>query len=113
MEEQIKSRKVYWTIGEAAAELGESTSLVRFWANRFEKFIKPFRNNKGNRLFSKEDLEMLKRIHFYVKERGMKLDGVENILKGNREGGDNTTEVVERLGAVKKQLEEIMNELDR
>ena len=47
--------KLYYTIGEVAEILGESTSLVRFWANSFPDFIKPARNKKGNRLFSAQD----------------------------------------------------------
>ncbi len=46
-------------MGEVAEMLGESTSLVRFWANEFPKFVKPHRNAKGNRLFTKEDVESL------------------------------------------------------
>ena len=49
--------KLYYTIGEAADILGESTSLVRFWSNSFPKYIKPKRNAKGNRLFTAEDLD--------------------------------------------------------
>ena len=43
--------KLYYTIGEISEILGESTSLVRFWAQKFPDFIKPARNKKGNRLF--------------------------------------------------------------
>ena len=45
--------KYFYTVGEVAEILGESTSLVRFWANEFPKFIRPQRNAKGNRLFSR------------------------------------------------------------
>ena len=31
--------KYLYTVGEVAGILGESTSLVRFWANEFPKFI--------------------------------------------------------------------------
>ena len=31
--------KLYYTVGEVAAELGEQTSLVRFWSNTFSKFF--------------------------------------------------------------------------
>ena len=42
--------KLLYTMGEVAERLGESTSAVRYWSNYFEKFIKPARNAKGNRL---------------------------------------------------------------
>mgnify|MGYP002682133468 FL=1 len=48
--------KMYYSIGEVAQILGESTSLVRFWSTTFSDFIKPVRNKKGNRLFTAEDL---------------------------------------------------------
>ena len=40
--------KLFYSIGEVAEILGESTSLVRFWSNSFPAFIKPDRNAKGN-----------------------------------------------------------------
>ena len=55
----MNMEKLYYTIGEAAEILGESTSLVRFWSNSFPKYIKPKRNAKGNRLFTAEDMDCL------------------------------------------------------
>ena len=52
--------KYLYTIGEVAEILGESVSLVRFWSNEFSKFIKPQRNAKGNRLYTKEDVDKFK-----------------------------------------------------
>ena len=59
--------KLYYTIGEVASILGESTSLVRFWSNSFEKYIKPHRNAKGNRLYTADDIELLKQVYYLVK----------------------------------------------
>ena len=59
--------KYLYTIGEVAEILGENVSLVRFWSNEFPKFIKPQRNAKGNRLYTKEDIETFKYIHLLVK----------------------------------------------
>ena len=52
--------KYLYTIGEVAEILGENVSLVRFWSNEFPKFIRPQRNAKGNRLYTKEDIETFK-----------------------------------------------------
>ena len=54
--------KYFYTVGEVAEILGESTSLVRFWANEFPKYIRPQRNAKGNRLF--RVLEMCVPVYF-------------------------------------------------
>ncbi len=103
--------KLYFTMGEAAEILGESTSLVRFWSNEFPKFIKPRRNAKGNRIFSKEDIETLKYIHVMVKVEGMTLEGAAKRLKGDRKEVINKARVLDSLKAIRSQLAEIRREL--
>lgn len=103
--------KYFYTIGEVAEILGESTSLVRFWSNEFPKFIKPQRNAKGNRLFTKEDLETFKHIHLLVKVEGLTLEGTAKRLKGDRKEVVNKARVLENLRAIRQQLTEIRQDL--
>ncbi len=98
-------------MGEVADILGESTSLVRFWANEFPKFIKPQRNAKGNRLFTKDDVETLKHIHILVKVEGLTLEGAAKRLRGDRKDVINKSRVLESLKAIRNQLSEIRKEL--
>ena len=100
-----------YTIGEVAEILGESTSLVRFWANEFPKFIKPQRNAKGNRLFTKEDVETFKHIHLLVKVEGLTLEGAAKRLKGEKKDVINKARVLESLRNIRTQLEEIKDTL--
>ena len=103
--------KDLYTIGEVAEILGESTSLVRFWANEFPKFIKPQRNAKGNRLFTKEDVETFKHIHLLVKVEGLTLEGAAKRLKGEKKDVINKAKVLESLRNIRQQLEEIKDTL--
>ena len=103
--------KYLYTIGEVAEILGESVSLVRFWANEFPKFIKPQRNAKGNRLFTKEDVETFKHIHLLVKIEGLTLEGAAKRLKGEKKGVINTARVLETLKKIRQQLSEIRETL--
>lgn len=103
--------KYLYTIGETAEILGESTSLVRFWANEFPKFIKPQRNAKGNRLFTKEDIETFKHIHLLVKVEGLTLEGAAKRLKGERKDVISKAKVLESLRKIRTQLEEIKEDL--
>ena len=103
--------KYFYTIGEVAGILGESTSLVRFWANEFPKFIHPQRNAKGNRLFSKDDVETFKHIHLLVKVEGLTLEGAAKRLRGERKDVINKTKVLESLKGIRQQLAEIREEL--
>ena len=103
--------KYFYTVGEVAELLGESTSLVRFWANEFPKFIKPQRNAKGNRLFTKEDVETFKHIHVLVKVEGLTLEGAAKRLKGDRKEVINKAKILDTLKNIRQQLAEIKEEL--
>lgn len=103
--------KYLYTIGEVAEIIGESTSLVRFWSNEFPKFIKPQRNAKGNRLFTKEDVETFKLIHMMVKVEGLTLEGAAKRLKGEKKESVSKAKVLESLKDIRQQLAEIRESL--
>ena len=103
--------KLYYTIGEAAEILGESTSLVRFWSNSFPKYLKPKRNAKGNRLFTAEDMDCLKQIHLLVKEQGLTLEGASKRLAAERKAVDGRVKALDSLKEIRKQLVEVKKSL--
>lgn len=103
--------KLFYSIGEVAEILGESVSLVRFWANSFPKFIRPSRNAKGNRLFSVSDVENFKRIHYLVKECGMTLEGAAKKMRAEAASVENSVKILDSLKQMREQLEEIRNTL--
>lgn len=83
-------RKVYWTIGEIACELGIETSTIRFWdQGKFKKLIKTKqRDRKGIRRYSKEARDLIHQIHHLSKVRKFTLDGVLQELQSPLLGGD-------------------------
>lgn len=99
--------RLYYSIGEVAEMLGENVSLVRFWSDSFPKFVRPKRNAKGNRMYSKDDIDMLKRIYFLVKECGMTLEGAAKRLQRETAKIDNTVKVLDSLRRIRSRLEEI------
>lgn len=99
--------KLFYRIGEVAEILGENVSLVRFWSDSFPKFIRPRRNAKGNRLFTAEDVEMFKRIHFLVKTAGLTLEGAARQLGEDTSKIDNKVKVLESLRRIRSQLADI------
>ena len=104
-------KKLYYTIGETAEILGESTSLVRFWSNSFRRYIKPKRNAKGNRLFTAEDLECLKQIHLLVKEQGLTLEGAAKKMAADRKKVDGRVKALDSLKEIRRQLVEVKKSL--
>ncbi len=72
--------KFYYTIGEVAQRLDVNPSLLRFWETEF-KGITPHKNKKGNRLYTKKDLDLLIKIYELVKVQGYTLQGAKDKLK--------------------------------
>ncbi len=102
--------KIYYTIGEVAELFAVNQSLIRFWEKEFD-ILKPQKNKKGNRLFTKSDLENLRLIYHLVKERGYTLQGAREKLRQNRENVVNTIQIIDSLNQVKGFLLELKKEL--
>ena len=109
---EYKPEKLYYSIGEVAELLGESTSLVRFWTDSFSNFVRPERNAKGDRKYTPKDIENHRIIHHLVKDKKMTLEGAAARMKGNKEGLDNRAEVVQRLKGIKEMLQDIAKSID-
>ena len=103
--------KLYYTIGEVSEILGESSSLVRFWTNSFSRYLKPKRNAKGNRLYTQEEIEVLKQIHLLVKVQGMTLDGAAMKMSSDKKAVDGKVKVLESLKSIREQLVEVRKSL--
>ncbi|MCO6500820.1 MAG: MerR family transcriptional regulator [Vicingus serpentipes] len=102
--------KLYYSIGEVAKMFEVNTSLIRFWEKEFD-IIKPKKNKKGNRLFTKKDIDNFHVIFHLVKEKGFTLEGAKKKLKGNKEATINNADVVQSLQKIKKFLLELKEEL--
>ena len=102
--------KVYFTIGEVAEEFNVATSLIRFWETEFD-ILNPKKNKKGNRQFTRSDIQKLKLIYHLVKERGFTLQGAKEMIKNNPEELQGKMEMIESLQKVKGFLNKLKEEL--
>ena len=75
-----QSGKMY-RIGEAARALDLQTSVLRFWEGEFPG-LHPVRTPKGQRLYTEQDMEMLRRIRSLLHEQGMTIEGARRVLSG-------------------------------
>ena len=82
-----KFDNAYKTIGEVVKILNlktkksksSPTHTIRFWEKEFKQ-IRPKILNGKRRYYDKENIDLLKKIHFLLKEQGMTLNGVKKIL---------------------------------
>lgn len=105
-----KLNKMFYKIGDVAEILNIPTSTLRFWEKEFT-VIKPKRNAKNIRVYTAKDIETIKMIYYLVKEKGLKLDAAQAMIKRNRDGVSKQWEVVDRLKQVKEQLIQLDNAL--
>ena len=78
----------YKTIGEVVKILGLKskkgnsvpTHTIRFWEKEFKQ-IKPIILNGSRRYYDEKSINVLKKVHFLLKEEGMTIKGVKRILK--------------------------------
>jgi DNA-binding transcriptional MerR regulator len=87
----LKTDNAYKTIGEVVKILGLKskkgqslpTHTIRYWEKEFKQ-IKPKFLNGNRRYYDKKNIELLKKIHFLLKEQGMTIIGVKKILNSKQ-----------------------------
>jgi len=108
MEDNLSKR--FYKIGDVAEILNIPASTLRYWEKEFT-VIKPKRNAKNIRVYTVKDIETIKMIYYLVKEKGLKLDAAQAMIKRNRDGISKRFEVVERLKSIREQLLQLDNAL--
>lgn len=98
--------KRFYRIGDVAEILGIPESTLRFWEKEFS-IICPKRNAKNARLYTPKDIETIRMIHYLVKDKGLKLDAAQAMIKRNRDGISKRFEVIERLKSIRDTLAEL------
>lgn len=102
--------KLYYSIGEVAELFEVNPSLIRYWEKEFDG-LKPRKNKKGDRIFTKEDLDQLRIIYHLVKERGYTLHGAKEKIRQNRDDVSRTVEITDTLNRLKAFLLELKKDL--
>jgi DNA-binding transcriptional MerR regulator len=75
--------KLYFRIGEVAHALGLETHVLRYWETEFRS-IRPQKSARGQRVYSRRDVETLARVKELLYERGFTIAGARKHL---RDGG--------------------------
>jgi DNA-binding transcriptional MerR regulator len=102
--------KLYYSIGEVAEIFNVAPSLIRFWESEFD-IIKPKKNRKGNRQFTKEDIDNVRTIYHLVKEKGFTLQGAKEMLRNDNNALKDRIELIDSLKSVRKFLVELRDKL--
>ena len=102
--------KLFYPIGEVAQMFDVSVSSIRYWEKAFD-ILKPKKNKKGNRMFTKKDVENLRIIYHLTKERGFTLEGAKRKLRENKTDTIDNIEIISHLKNIRKFLVDFREEL--
>ena len=113
--------KIYKSIGEVAKILdlvdkktGKlSTHTLRFWEKEFKE-VKPHIFAGNRRYYDTKSIEILKRIQFLLKNKGMTIKGVKILLQNKNSELDenenkpiNTTNIKTKLNKISKLIKNL------
>lgn len=106
----LELTKLYYSIGEIAEMFNLSKSLIRYWESEFS-ILKPHKNSKGDRRFTKQNIEQLEIIYHLVKEKGFTLDGAKKEIRANKNSMARRQKVLTSLRRVKIGLTELKEKI--
>lgn len=104
--EKEETEKLYYSISEVSSMFDLNASTLRFWEKEFE-VLKPTKNKKGNRMFTKKDIDYIATIVDLVKHQGFTIQGAKEQLKSKllvKSITGKNAEVIEKLKAIKEKL---------
>jgi DNA-binding transcriptional MerR regulator len=72
--------KLYYRIGEVAQIVGVQPHVLRYWETEF-RTIRPQKSGKGQRVYSRKDVEKLLRVKDLLKNQGFTIAGAKKKLR--------------------------------
>jgi len=104
--------KKYYRIREVAEMLDVPLSTLRYWEREFPS-IRPKRGSKGTRLYTANDIERTRMIHFLLKVKGLKIDAAKAQINNNPSGVSRQAAAVERLLKIRDELQGMLTAATR
>ena len=72
-------KKLYYSIGEVSASTGLEQHVLRYWETEFEQ-LKPRKSRAGRRIYTDEDIIMVKRVRQLLKDEKYTIEGARQVL---------------------------------
>lgn len=103
-QEKEETEKLYYSIGEVSEMFDLNASTLRFWEKEFD-VLRPTKNKKGNRLFTRKDIEHIAQIVELVKQKGYTIQGARDAMRGKGfDKANSKQEVIDKLKVIRERL---------
>jgi DNA-binding transcriptional MerR regulator len=103
-------KKLYYRIGEVARILDVEPSTLRFWEKEFKQ-LRPLKRH-NERLYTPEDIELLKQIKFLLKEEKYTVEGARRQLAQRKGYLLRKQRLIEELEKMRDTLQQWRDQLD-
>ena len=110
-------KKLYFRIGEVAGLVGVEPHVLRYWEREFRS-IRPRKSAKGQRVYSRKDVENLLRVKDLLYRDGFTIAGAKKQLTGavgeavDAAEEDRPITVKDKLVALRTEVERFLSELE-
>lgn len=109
--------KLYFKIGEVSKLAEVAPHVVRYWESEFPD-ITPKRANSNQRLYRRQDVELILKIKTLLHTKGYTIAGARNLLLNKEELKEenlsaNLSNVNEKLGIIKSELLQLYKILEQ
>lgn len=108
-EEGIK--KLYYSIGEVSELTGLEQHVLRYWESEFEE-LTPRKNRAGRRVYTDEDIAMVRRVHHLLKEEKYTIEGAKQVLAREAEHAETERALRMQLQELRAFLQDLLDRLD-
>jgi DNA-binding transcriptional MerR regulator len=103
--------KIYYSISEVSKMTQLPISTLRYWEEQFAQ-LQPFKNDKGKRFYTEQDIELIKQIKFIRDDLHItRIEAIQTELKQGSKKTDSRQRATEILLKIRQQLEEIRSSI--
>jgi len=120
--EQDNPNKIFYRVGEVSQLVGVESYVLRYWEKMFPQ-LKPEKDESGQRVYTKPDIDMVMRIKHLLYEERYTIDGarkklregskVESRSKSKAKNSEDVQELLTILRDVKSTLQDALAVLEK
>ena len=103
----LNTEKIYFSLRETETETGVPATTLRYWEKQFDQ-LAPRKDGHGNRYYTREDQELIKRIRYIRDELKItRIEAIRKELASDAKHSDARQSALDILLRVREELSEI------
>ncbi|MFO8098050.1 MAG: MerR family transcriptional regulator [Salinibacter sp.] len=102
--------KLYYSIGEVSDRVGHEPHVLRYWEKEFDT-LSPRKNRAGRRVYTEDDIEMVERIRYLLKDEKYTIEGAKQAIQRGDDQKDPRTQIREELSDLRAFLVDLRDAL--